>query len=352
MPRTANGDVDTRDNVIEEREAVKASLKREAVLRQLIGKSEAIQSLHKKIELIASCDASVLITGESGTGKELTARAIHYLSNRSDKPFVPINCGAIPETLFENEFFGHAKGAFTHAVIRQKGCVTEAEGGTLFLDEIGTISPFIQVKLLRLLENREYKPLGDSQIRKANIRIITATNKDLLFLIKEGSFREDLFYRLNIVLLHIPPLRERREDIPVLIDHFIHNYCKEYGRQPRTFSKALDEYLLTYDWPGNVRELENKIQQLIVMGTTDLITSHDRPLSSVDQCHHGSAPSLKAAKKAAMNEFEKSYLVKLLSEHNGNVVDAAKSSGKSRTALWNLIRKHHITPKLFRAGNI
>jgi transcriptional regulator with PAS, ATPase and Fis domain len=352
MSRMANSDLDAKNEVMHERETVKASLKRELAFRQFIGKSEAIQSLHKKIELISSCDASVLITGESGTGKERAARAIHYLSDRCDKPFIPINCGAIPETLFENEFFGHAKGAFTHASLQQKGCVKEAEGGTLFLDEIGTISSFIQVKLLRLLENKEYKPLGDSHIHKANIRIIAATNRDLVSLIREGTFREDLFYRLNIVLLHIPPLKERREDIPLLIDHFIGKYSKEYGRQPKTFSKALQEYLLTCDWPGNVRELENKVQQFIVMGTTDVTTSDNMQFSSIDSPNHKRGPSLKTLKNEAVNAFEKSYLEKLLSEHNGNVVAAAKSSGKSRTALWNLIRKHDLSPKQFRPDSM
>lgn len=341
-------DFDTKNEVMNERETVKEFLKKDFALKQIIGISEAIRSLHKKIELIASCDATVLITGESGTGKELTARAIHYLSDRVDKPFIPINCGAIPEPLFENEFFGHVKGAYTHATLQQKGCVREAEGGTLFLDEIGTISPFIQVKLLRLLENKEYKPLGDSRVYKANVRIIAATNRDLLSLMREGTLREDLFYRLNIVLLHIPPLRERREDIPELLDHFIDKYCKEYGRQPQTFSQALQEFLLSYDWPGNVRELQNKIQQLIVMGTTDIVKSDNLQRLSPLQPAYKTTASLKTAKIQAMNEFEKSYLVKLLSEHKGNVVAAAKSSGKSRTALWNLIRKHDLSPKQFR----
>ena len=348
MPKMVNINFDTKNKGMNEGETVKESLKKNIAFSQFIGKSRTIQSLHRKIELISSCDASVLITGESGTGKERVARAIHYLSNRSDKPFIPINCGAIPETLFENEFFGHVKGAFTHATLQQKGCVKEAEGGTLFLDEIGTISPFIQVKLLRLLENREYKPLGDSHIHKANIRIIAATNRDLLSLIKEGTFREDLFYRLNIVLLHIPPLRERREDIPFLIGHFIDKYCKEYGRQPKTFSKALEEFLLTYDWPGNVRELENKIQQLIVMATTDVITSEDMQLLSTELLNQKRGHPLKTVKKEVMNTFEKNYLMKLLSEHKGNVVAAAKCSGKSRTALWNLIKKHDLSPKQFR----
>lgn len=349
MPRIVNIDFYAKNDDMKERESAKKTLKREVAFKQIIGKSEAIQSLHKKIELISSCDASVLITGESGTGKELAARAIHYLSDRSDKPFIPVNCGAIPENLFENELFGHVKGAFTDASFQQNGCVKEAEGGTLFLDEIGTISPFIQIKLLRLLENKEYKPLGDSHIHKADIRIIAATNRDLLSLLREGTFREDLFYRLNIVLLHIPPLRERREDIPFLIDHFNHKYCNEYHRKLKTFSKVLDDFQLSYDWPGNIRELENKIQQLIVMSTTDVISSANSRFPLLQTSQQQSVRCLKTAKKEAMNAFEKSYLVKLLSEHRGNVATAAKSSGKSRTALWNLIRKHHLSPKQFRA---
>jgi two-component system response regulator GlrR len=349
MPRIVNIDFDSKSEVMNERESAQKTLKRDVALKQIIGKSEAVQSLQRKIELSSSCDVSVLITGESGTGKELAARAIHYLSDRSHKPFIPVNCGAIPETLFENELFGHVKGAFTDAGFQQNGCVKEAEGGTLFLDEIGTISPFIQIKLLRLLENKEYKPLGDSHIHAGNIRIIAATNRDLLSLLREGNFREDLFYRLNIVLLHIPPLRERKEDIPLLIDHFIRKYCRQYKRQPKTFSKALNEFLLSYHWPGNIRELENKIQQLIVMSTTDVISPAN--IAQFDLFQSGlrqTVPCLKTAKKEATEMFEKNYLVNLLSEHRGDVAAAAKSSGKSRTALWNLISKHHLSPKQFR----
>ncbi len=348
MQRIGNIDFDFKNEAVNERESARKTLRRDLVLKQIIGESGEIRSLHEKIELTSSCDVSVLITGESGTGKELAARAIHYLSDRSEKPFIPVNCGAIPETLFENELFGHVKGAFTDAGFQQNGCVKEAEGGTLFLDEIGTISPFIQIKLLRLLENKEYKPLGDSRIHKANIRIIAATNRDMSSLLKDGNFREDLFYRLNIVLLHIPPLRERKEDIPLLADYFIRKYCREYKRQTKTFSKALNECLLSYHWPGNVRELENKIQQLIVMSTTDVISSSDTQLPPVRSGLKQPVPFLKTAKREAVDMFEKNYLVNLLSEHRGNVAAAAKSSGKSRTALWNLISKHHISPKQFR----
>ena len=330
-----------------ESESTKETIKKEFVLNQIIGNSKTIHELRGQIERISSCDATILITGESGTGKELAARAIHYLSRRAGKPFIPVNCGAIPESLFENEMFGHVKGAFTNAFFQQKGCVREAEGGTLFLDEIGTMGAYVQVKLLRLLENKEFKPLGDSHTHTADIGIIAATHRDLVSLVRDGAFREDLFYRLNIIPLQVPPLRERKEDIPILIEHFIHKYCREYNRQEKTFSEDLVDVLLSYEWPGNIRELENKIQQLVVMATTDVITSENMQCPSIESPHHKTGPSLKAAKKEATNMFEKNYLVKLLSEHKGNVVIAAKSSGKSRTALWNLLRKHQLSPKQF-----
>jgi DNA-binding NtrC family response regulator len=330
-----------------ESEYTKETLKKEFVLNQIIGNSKAIHELRGQIERISSCDATILITGESGTGKELAARAIHYLGRRAGNPFISVNCGAIPEGLFENEMFGHVKGAFTNAFFPQKGFVKEAEGGTLFLDEIGTMGPYVQVKLLRLLENKEFKPLGDSHTYTADIGIIAATNRDLLSLVREGAFREDLFYRLNIIPLRVPPLRERKEDIPILVEHFTHKYCGEYNRQGKTFSEDLVEVLLSYEWPGNVRELENKIQQLVVMATNDVIAPDDMQCPSIESPLHRTGPILKAAKREAMDIFEKKYLVNLLSEHRGNVVLAAKSSGKSRTALWNLLRKHQLSPKQF-----
>jgi len=210
----------------DERESAKKTLKREFALGQILGKSKPIKKLKEDLDRISSCDVNVLITGESGTGKELVVRAIHYLSARAGKPFIPVNCGAIPENLFENELFGHVKGAFTDAACRQSGLVEEADGGTLFLDEIGTTSPYIQIKLLRLLQDREYKLLGDSRLLKADVRIVAATNRVLETLVQTNDFREDLFYRLNVVSLDIPPLRERKEDIPVLVRHFVRNYSR------------------------------------------------------------------------------------------------------------------------------
>ncbi len=335
-----------------EYESLKESLKRRFGLNQILGKSKAVQGLHEKIDKISLCDVNVLISGESGTGKDLSARAIHYLSCRAGKPFIPINCSAIPESLFENELFGHVKGAFTDASIQQIGLVKEAEGGTLFLDEVGVISPFIQVKFLRLLQDKEYKPLGDPKPRKADMRIIAATNRDLQSLIKEGEFREDLFYRLNIVSLHIPPLRERKEDIPILVKHFINKYSKEYKKPIQEISEDAMRTFISYSWPGNIREVENKIQQIIVMSTTSVINAKNAQLALSELSDPGTKESkfeyLKANKKKVIESFERTYLTQLLIEHRGHVVSAAKRAGKSRTGLWNLLKKYNLSPKQFR----
>ncbi len=331
---------------IEERNKAKRDLKKRFCLKQILGKSKVVKELHKKIDMLYSCDASVLITGESGTGKELVARALHYSGNRSEKSFIPVNCSAIPENLIENEFFGHVKGAFTGAHSQQTGLVKEAEGGTIFLDEIGTISPYVQVKFLRLLQNGEYKPLGDTNIHKADIRIIAATNSLLKNLANDGTFREDLFYRLNIVSLHIPPLRERREDIPILVEHFIHKYSMKYKKTVKEISKDAIDALISMEWPGNIRELENKVQQLIIMSESSVINFENiRPVVRGSRNKDCEIRCFKIAKKKAINVFEKNYLDRLLMEHRGNVASAAKTSGQNRTALWNLLKKHNISPK-------
>jgi len=339
----------TRSELEKEHDSVKDSLKRKFGLNQILGRSRVIQELHENINKISLCDVNVLISGESGTGKELAARAIHYLSSRAGKPFIPVNCSAIPESLFENELFGHVKGAFTDAGLHQIGLVKEAEGGTLFLDEIGVISPYIQVKLLRLLQDKEYKPLGDPRPRKADIRIITATNRDLQSLKKEHKFREDLFYRLNIVSLHIPPLRERKEDIPLLVENFMKKYSREYNKPVKEVSKHAMRGFLSYSWPGNIRELENKIQQIIVMSTISAVTAESvrLPLNEPDSGEI-KLDYLKVAKKRVIDSFEKSYLIQLLKDNRGDVVRAAKNAGKSRTGLWNLLKKYNISPKQFR----
>jgi two-component system response regulator GlrR len=331
----------------EERRSAAQALKRKAGLGHILGRSRAIQQLRRQIEIVSSCKVSVLICGETGTGKELAARAIHYLSDRAGGPFVPVNCGAIPDSLFENELFGHVKGAYTDAHLLQTGLVQEAQGGTLFLDEIGAVSPYNQVKLLRLLQDSEYKRLGDAQIRTVNVRIVAATNNDLQGLIKEGVFREDLYYRLDVVSLRIPPLRERAEDIPLLVEHFLHKYAAEYGKAIQGLSDDAMTALLQYPWPGNVRELENRLQNMILMApgpVIDLETVRVSQLSASQPCTSG---SFRAAKKRTVESFEKAYLAQLLAHHGGDVASAAREAGKSRTGLWNLIRKHGFSPKTF-----
>jgi transcriptional regulator with PAS, ATPase and Fis domain len=330
-----------------ERDSAKAALKEKYGLSQILGKSRAVCDIHDKIKRVSSFNVNVLISGESGTGKELVARAIHYLGPRAGKPFIPVNCGAIPENLFENELFGHVKGAFTGAGCEQTGLVKEAEGGTLFLDEIGTISQYIQVKLLRLLENSEYKPLGKSRCLKADLRIIAATNMPLTNLVNNGSFRDDLYYRLNVVYFHIPPLRERLEDIPILTDHFVNKYSKKYNRPDIKISTEALGALVSHPWKGNIRELENMLQSLIIMSESNLIPINRIQAQTIEPTRN--RQTLKTAKTKAINAFEKNYLIRILTDHRGNVARAAIESGKGRTALWNLIKKHNLQPKQFRA---
>jgi two-component system response regulator GlrR len=345
-----NSQIVTRKSELHEECAFAAeSLKKRSGLSQVIGRSEAVQALRNKITKISSCSVNVLISGESGTGKEIAARAVHYLSHRAGKPFIPVNCGAIPESLFEDELFGHAKGAFTGAGLQRIGLVREAEHGTLFLDEIGVVSPYVQAKLLRLLQDKEYRPLGDSKRYRADIRIIAATNTDLRSLIAKGTFREDLFYRLNVVSLHVPPLRERMEDVPILVEHFTQRYAEEYKKQIRGFTGDAMRQLVSHSWPGNIRELENKIQQAIVMSTS--------PVIHVDALQLGAGPPeskgselehFNDAKRRVVDSFARIYLTKLLKECGGDVVGAARRAGKSRTGLWNLLTKYGIEPSQFR----
>ncbi len=348
-----------------ERDLAKAALKMEFALGQILGKSKAVKNLKENLIRISACNVNVLITGESGTGKELVARALHYLSNRNVKPFIPVNCGAIPENLFENELFGHLKGAYTDASAQQDGLVKEAEGGTLFLDEIGTISPYIQTKLLRLIQESEYRPLGYSKNLKADIRVVAATNNDLQNLVKKNTFREDLFYRLNVIPFHIPPLRERKEDIPILIKHFVKKYSREHNKIIKEIPVEVMNVLVSYTWPGNIRELENKIQQLVVMSTSSVISAKDIQLTMRGSIskelvfehlndvkekinNQSQSETFNEARKRVCDLFEKSYLTQLLSTYKGDMVSAAKKAGKSRTALWNLLKKQNLSPKQFR----
>jgi DNA-binding NtrC family response regulator len=339
----------TKADFDKEWQSAKESLRREYALSQIIGRSKVIQELRAKIENVASCDANVLLCGETGTGKELAARAIHYLGVRSGEPFIPVSCAAIPDSLMENELWGHAKGAFTDARYVHKGLVREAEGGTLFLDEIGAITPYTQTKLLRFLQDNEYRPLGEVRIRRADVRIIAATNKNLMELVEIGTFRDDLYYRLNIITLTIAPLRQRQDDIPLLVKHFVEKYSLEYDKPVLEFTDSAFQYLLSHPWPGNVRELENKIQQCVVLSKTRVVDVEDLSLSGSsppEQIHE--FEYFQTAKAKTISVFEKSYLIQLLTEFKGDVVRAARIAGKSRTALWNLISKYDLSPKEFR----
>jgi DNA-binding NtrC family response regulator len=274
---------------------------------------------------------------------------VHYQSPRRGKPFIPVNCGALPDHLFENELFGHAKGAYTDASSPEKGLVAEAEGGTLFLDEVDTLSASAQVKLLRFLQDREYRPLGCSRSITADVRIIAATNADLWQQVQSKQFREDLYYRLNIVALCLPPLRERPEDIPLLADHFLRRYAHHYGRQSLQFAAATLPKLVAYAWPGNVRELESIIQRAVLLTPAEILQPENIDL-------HFSAPravsetdSFHAAKARAIAQFERTYLNTLLAAHRGNITHAARHAGEARRSLQRLLKKHGLNRCAFEA---
>lgn len=316
-------------------------------MAQVIGQDPEFLDLLSKIPMIADCDATILLTGETGVGKEVCARSIHYLSSRSDRPFVPVNCGAIPTTLVENELFGHKRGAYTDARSNQFGLVNEAKGGTLFLDEIDGLPMNAQSKLLRLLQDKTYRPLGDSRSAKADIRVIAATNADLSKKMKEGQFRADLYYRLTVAL-HLPPLRKRKRDIPLLTEHFLKKYANEYGRGHRSFSPAGMEKLLLYDWPGNIRELENVIQQTILLTNEPIITAERVCIPVSPGSDLPVKPSFTEAKRKIVEEFERDFLTRLLISCQGNVTRAAIEAKKDRGDLSKLVKKYDLDPKSFR----
>ncbi len=317
-------------------------------IKNIVGKSKAMEQVFKLISTVAPTSSIVLITGESGTGKELVAQAIHYNSPRKDRPFVVVDCGSIPGELLESELFGHKKGAFTGAVSDKKGLVEQAEGGTLFLDEIGNLPLSLQTKLLRLLQEREYRPVGGKELKKANIRVIAATNQDLKEMVKKGQFREDLFYRLNIFPIHIPPLRARKEDIPLLANHFFEKYSKELSRDVKKISAEAMKKLIEYDWPGNVRELENTIQRAILLAESDTIEAQDITITPLkaDTGVPRDAEELKRIKKKlreeAIESVERLFVLEALKRNDWNITRAAKDVGMKRPNFHALMRKYNI----------
>jgi transcriptional regulator with PAS, ATPase and Fis domain len=289
------------------------------------------------------------VAGETGTGKELCARAIHYLSSRSPKPFIPVNCGAIPADLVENELFGHERGAFTGAKNSKIGLIQEADGGTLFLDEIDCLPLLSQVKLLRFLQEKEYRALGSTKVCKADVRVIAATNSDPEEAVRAGKLRQDFYYRLNVIPLLLPPLRVRREDILRLARHFLAKFNVEFEKQVVDFSSEAIHALISYDWPGNVRELEHIVMRAVALSTQPLITPSDLGLPCLNAKQL--LESFRGAKERVVADFEKSYIEKLLLMHNGNISRAAQAAQKNRRAFWQLIRKHQIEVKGLRSTN-
>jgi two-component system, NtrC family, response regulator GlrR len=323
-------------------------LKERIGLKQLVGKDPAFLSEIEKIPLTAKCDVNVLILGETGTGKELCARAIHYLSPRTGHPFIPVNCGAIPIELVENELFGHEKGAFTGAFNAYPGLIHEAHGGTLFLDEIDCLPLQMQVKLLRFIQDKEYRQLGSAKMHQADVRIIAASNIDLEKMVSEGGFRRDLFYRLNVISIALPALRERKADIPLIANHFLDKYAFEFNKQAQNLSSEALQKLLIYEWPGNVRELENVIQRIIVFALQPIIQKNDIVLSLSKNIEV--QESFQTNKSRAVAQFERSYIQKILLAYHGNISQAAKAAQKNRRAFWELIRKHNIDVPQYKSN--
>jgi two-component system response regulator GlrR len=311
--------------------------------KNIVARSANMQQVLETVARIAQMDSTVHIQGESGTGKELIARAIHLASPRKDNAFVAINCAALPESLLESELFGHEKGSFTGAIKSAKGLFARAHGGTLFLDEIGDMPPSLQVKLLRVLQERQFYPVGSEKPVSVDVRVIVATNKNLAELVKEGLFREDLFYRIHVIPLELPPLRERREDIPLLAEYFLKKFSADMNKKIKGIAPAALQRLMLHEWPGNVRELENTLEYAVAMTGRDVI-SEDLILPG--KSGEGEEP-LKPLKEAR-DAFEKGYLVRLLELTQGNVSSAATMAGRYRADLYALLKKHDLSPGNFK----
>lgn len=335
-----------RQKLIEENSHLKYELREKYDFSHIIGNSSAIRRVYEQVTQVARSNATVLLRGESGTGKEMIANAIHYNSLRSKRPFIRVNCAALPETLIEAELFGHEKGAFTGADRSRKGRFELAEGGTLFLDEIGDLPPQTQVKLLRVLQEREFERLGGTETIKTNIRLITATNKNLEELIGTGEFREDLYYRLNVFTIYLPPLRERRPDILLLAEHFLEKYEREHGKHIRRISTPAIDMLMSYHFPGNVRELENAIERAVLVCDSNVIHGHHLPPTLQTAEVSGTETRLTLA--SAVAAFERDLIQDALKSTGGNVARAAKQLDTTERILGYKIRKYKIDVKRFR----
>lgn len=313
-------------------------------LGRLIGRDPFFIKEIEKIPVVAKCKAGVLISGETGTGKELCARAVHHLSPRAKKPFIAASCGAMPPELVENELYGHVRGAFTGADTDQTGLIGEAEGGTLFLDDVDCLPARAQSKLLRFVQEKEYKPLGSSKIRSADVRLIAATNANLEQEIEKGVFRQDLYFRLMVVPIVLPPLRRRKQDIPALAIHFLEKYAFEHRKGFKELSSEALEKLVSHDWPGNIRELENTVQRAVILSKAVVLDAADIDLPP-SRADFGNVMSFQEAKK----RFIRTYITEMLENHAGNISRAARAAHKNRRAFWELMRKHDISAERFKS---
>ncbi len=333
--------VSERRTLLKENEILREQLGEKGVTTdRIIYRSEKMSALINMAGRVAASRATVLLQGESGTGKELFARLIHQLSPRATKPIIAVNCGALHENLLESELFGHEKGAFTGATARRIGRFEEADGGTLFLDEIGELSPQVQVKLLRFLQEHEFQRLGGNQTLRTDVRVISATNRDLEQRVKEGAFREDLFYRLNVVLMSIPPLRERKEDIPMLIDHFVRRYAEENGKEIAGVSSEAQDILLKYDYPGNVRELENIIERAVVIAREEVIAVEDLPFREAMEETPAGRKAEEGLLRGSIEELEKRLLVEAMEKAGDHQSRAADLLGISERMLRYKLKKY------------
>lgn len=335
-----------REKLREENKQLKQELKEKYEFSHLVGNSSGMRGVYEQVSQVARSNATVLLRGESGTGKEVIANAIHYNSLRSKRPFIKVNCAALPDTLIESELFGHERGAFTGAERFKKGRFEMAEGGTLFLDEIGDLPPQTQIKLLRVLQEKEFERLGGTETIKANIRLITATNKNLEQAISDGSFREDLYYRLNVFSIFLPPLRERKSDILLLAEHFLEKYEAEHGKRIRRISTPAIDMLMSYHFPGNVRELENAIERAVLVCDTNVIHGHHLPPTL--QTAEISGTETQLTLSSAVAAFEKDLIQDTLKSSRGNVAKAAKQLESTERILGYKIKKYSIDTTRFR----
>lgn len=314
----------------------------------IIGRSKVVQEVLRLIDQVADTNTTVLINGETGSGKELVAKAIHENSRRQKNPLVQVNCAAMPDTLLESELFGHEKGAFTGASMRRRGRFEEAQGGTIFLDEVGELSPVAQAKLLRVLQEREFQPLGSSRTVKVDVRVVAATNKDLEQEVAMGAFRSDLFYRLNVFPIFLPPLRDRGPDILLLADYFVMKYAKEFGKNVRRISTTAIDMLMSYHWPGNVRELENCIERAVLLATGEVIESRHLP-PTIQMKPEGMQNRVRGKMEALVIAFERDLITDALKDARGNQSQAARLLGTTKRIIQYKVQKYGVDPRRFRA---